>query len=37
MPRRNIAQEAQGIRLVAAFLVLTSMRQRILGISVRLL
>ena len=35
--RRNVAEEAQGIRLVAAFLVLTGMRQRALGEGVRLL
>ena len=31
VPRRNVAEEAQGIRLVAAFLVLTGKRQRALG------
>ena len=36
-PRRNVAEEAQGIRLVAAFLVLTGKRQRTLGEGVRLL
>ena len=36
-PRRNLAEEAQGIRLVAAFLVLTGERQRALGEGVRLL
>ena len=36
-PRRNVAEEAQGIRLVAAFLVLTGMRQRTLGEGMRLL
>ena len=36
-PRRNVAEEAQGIRLVAAFLVLTGERQRTLGEGVRLL
>ena len=36
-PRRNIAEEAQGIRLMAAFLVLTSQRQRALGEGVCLL
>ena len=36
-PRRNVAEEAQGIRLVAAFLVLTGERQRPLGEGVRLL
>ena len=36
-PRRNLAEEAQGIRLVAPFLVLTGMRQRPLGEGVRLL
>ena len=36
-PRRNVAEEAQGIRLVAAFLVLTGERQRLLGEGVRLL
>ena len=35
--RRNLAEEAQGIRLVAAFLVLTGKRQRALGEGVRLL
>ena len=30
-PRRNVAEEAQGIRLVAPFLVLTGVRQRALG------
>ena len=35
--RRNVAEEAQGIRLVAAFLVLTGERQRPLGEGVRLL
>ena len=30
-PRRNVAEEAQGIRLVATFLALTSQRQRALG------
>src|SRR4029453_15789291 len=33
----NVAEEAQGIRLVAAFLVLTGERQRTLGEGVRLL
>ena len=36
-PRRNVAEEAQGIRLVAAFLVRTGMRQRALGEGLRLL
>ena len=36
-PRRNVTEEAQGIRLVAAFLVLTGERQRPLGEGVRLL
>src|SRR5262245_57035108 len=36
-PRRNVAEEAQGIRLVAAFLVLMGMRQRLLGKDLRLL
>ena len=36
-PRRNVAEEAQGIRLVATFLVLTGKRQRPLGEGVRLL
>ena len=36
-PRRNVAEEAQGIRLVAPFLVLTGERQRPLGEGVRLL
>ena len=36
-PRRNVAEEAQGIRLVATFLVLTGERQRPLGEGVRLL
>ena len=36
-PRRNLAEEAQGIRLVAAFLVRTGERQRLLGEGVRLL
>ena len=36
-PRRNLAEEAQGIRLVAPFLVLTGERQRTLGEGVRLL
>ena len=36
-PRRNVAEEAQGIRLVAAFLVLTGERQRALGEGVCLL
>ncbi len=36
-PRRNVAEEAQGIRLVAPFLVLTGERQRTLGEGVRLL
>ncbi len=35
--RRNLAEEAQGIRLVATFLVLTGERQRPLGEGVRLL
>ena len=35
--RRNVAQEAQGIRLIATFLVLTSEGQRTLGKGVRLL
>ena len=35
--RRNVAEEAQGIRLVAAFLMLTGERQRALGERVRLL
>ena len=35
--RRNVAEEAQGIRLVAAFLVRTGERQRPLGEGVRLL
>jgi hypothetical protein len=36
-PRCNLAEEAQGIRLVATFLVLMGERQRALGESVRLL
>ena len=36
-PRRNVAEEAQGIRLVAPFLVLMGERQRTLGEGVRLL
>ena len=36
-PRRDLAQEAQGIRLVAAFLALTGERQRALGEGVCLL
>ena len=36
-PRRNLAEEAQGIRLVAAFLVLTGKRQGALGEGVCLL
>jgi hypothetical protein len=36
-PCRNLAEEAQGIRLVAAFLVLAGMRQCTLGQSVRLI
>jgi hypothetical protein len=36
-PRRNLAEEAQGIRLVATFLMLTGMRQRALGEGLRLL
>ena len=36
-PRRNVAEEAQGIRLVAPFLVRTGERQRTLGEGVRLL
>ena len=35
--RRNVAEEAQGIRLVAPFLVRTGKRQRPLGEGVRLL
>src|SRR5712691_11394115 len=35
--RRDVAEETQGIRLVAAFLVLTGERQRARGESVRLL
>ena len=35
--RRNVTEEAQGIRLVAAFLVRTGERQRLLGEGVRLL
>jgi hypothetical protein len=35
--RRNLAKEAQGIRLVAPFLVRTGERQRMLGEGVRLL
>ena len=35
-PRRNVAEEVQGIRLVATFLVLAGMRQRPLGEGVRL-
>ena len=35
--RRNVAEEAQGIRLVAPFLVLAGERQRPLGEGVRLL
>ena len=35
--RRNVAEEAQGIPLVAPFLALTRERQRILGQGVRLL
>ena len=35
--RRNLAEEAQGIRLVATFLVRTGKRQRSLGEGVRLL
>ena len=36
-PRRNVAEEAQGIRLVTSFLVRTGERQRTLGEGVRLL
>ena len=36
-PRRDLTEEAQGIRLVAPFLVLTGKRQRTLGEGVRLL
>ena len=36
-PRRNVAEEAQGIGLIAPFLVLTGERQRTLGEGVRLL
>ena len=36
-PRRNVAEEAQGIRLMAPFLVRTRKRQRALGEGVRLL
>ena len=36
-PRRNVAEEAQGIRLVAPFLVRTGERQRPLGEGLRLL
>ena len=36
-PRGNLAEEAQGIRLVATFLVRTGERQRTLGEGVRLL
>src|SRR5712691_10806538 len=36
-PRRNVAEEAQGIRLMAAFLMLTCKRQRALGEGLRLL
>ena len=36
-PRRNVAEEPQGIRLVAAFLVLTGVCQRTLGEGARLL
>ena len=35
--RRNVAEEAQGIRLVTTFLSLTGMRQHTLGEGVRLL
>jgi hypothetical protein len=35
-PRRNVAEEAQGICLVTAFLVRTGVRQRMLGEGVRL-
>jgi hypothetical protein len=35
--RRDVAEEAQGIRLVTAFLVFTGERQRVLGEGVRLL
>ena len=37
VPRRNVAEEPQGIGLVAAFLVFTSVRQRTLGEGMRLL
>jgi hypothetical protein len=36
-PRGDLAEEAQGIRLTATFLVLTEERQRALGEGVRLL
>ena len=36
-PRHNVTKEPQGIRLMAAFLVLTGERQRTLGEGVRLL
>jgi hypothetical protein len=35
--RRNLAEEAQGIRLMAPFLALTRKHQRLLGEGVRLL
>ena len=35
--RRNVAEEAQGIRLVAPFLMRTGERQRLLGEGLRLL
>ena len=36
-PRRNVTKEAQGIRLVATFVVLTGECQRLLGEALRLL
>jgi hypothetical protein len=35
-PRRNVAEEAQSMRLVTPFLVLTGKRQRMLGKGARL-
>ena len=36
-PRRNVAEETQGIRLVTTFLVLTGVRKSLLDEGVRLL
>ena len=36
-PRRNVAEEVQGIPLVATLLMLAGMRQRLLGVGIRLL